>query len=72
MKLIYRQPRLQGSFFSRFRKFDGRALPPFPVIGPFNVAFPALISREAPYRGPYVREKERPSRLIYIGCSNSN
>ena len=25
-----------------------------------NVAFPPLVSREAPYRGPFVREKERP------------
>ena len=35
-------------------------LPLFPVIGPFSVAYPPLIFRQAPYRGPSVREKERP------------
>ena len=36
------------------------SLPPFPGIGPFSVAFSPLIFREAPYRGPSVREEERP------------
>ena len=44
------------------------SLPPFPVIGPFNVAFSPLISREAPYRGPSVR-CERKSAGILVSLS---
>ena len=45
------------NFFARWRKFF---TDPNLVIGPFNVAFLPLISREAPYHGPSVREKEHP------------
>ena len=48
-------------FYKRLSIVPGPlSLPPFPGIGPFSVAFSPLIFREAPYRGPSVREKERP------------
>ena len=37
----------------------------------FSVAFPPLIFREAPYRGPSVREKERPGvEVDRCHCNN--
>ena len=50
-------------FIEIFLNLDSRAnffLALENLIGPFiSVAFPPLIFREAPYRGPSVREKER-------------
>ena len=36
----------------------------FSSFGPFNVAFPPLVFRVAPYRGPSVRESALESRLL--------